>query len=188
MCPLFRDGMRVHFRQRIAQCVISPAVEQWALAMASSSEKKLDASKLKVGDAMSRIQYMKVVRIGATSVTVQDETGFEWDIGKSILEAQAYTADQFTETVKVSRTELARIMEMEVRDSIFSCCFSKLPNADDQEKALANADLSTAAKRKRVAKEISVGAERVLVGHVTDTHELARKMMTHLDHSPSFLF
>lgn len=71
----------------------------------------LDASKLKVGDCLSRIQYMKVVRISGDSVTVRDPTGFEWSIGKEILEKQAFSSSQFTEAERVTRTELARVLE-----------------------------------------------------------------------------
>jgi len=136
--------------------------------------KMLDASKLEPGDCLSRIQYMTVVSIHGDMVNVRDERGFEWSISKSILESQAHSATQFTSTKKVTRTELARIAEQDIRDTVFSCAFTKMPNAGDQERILASADLSTPAKRKRVAKELGVGEERVLVGHITDSHELGR--------------
>jgi hypothetical protein len=145
------------------------------------SEKKLNAGQLKVGgDHMSRIQYMRVLAINGESVEVEDETGFK-TISRSILEAQAYTAHQYTSVEKVSRTELARIAEQDVRDAVMSCSFTKLPSADDQEKALAQADLSTPAKRKRVAKEIATGPKRVMHCHITDTHELGRLPVYDLD-------
>lgn len=148
----------------------SAARRQTAMATA----KKLDASKLKPGDCMSRIQYITVVRNDGITVVVRDETGFEWGIDRSILEAQAFSSSQFTETKKVTRTELARICEQDVRDSVFSVSFTKMPNQADQEKMLADADLSTPAKRKRVAKDISTGPERILHGRIVDTHELVR--------------
>ena len=86
----------------------------------------------------------------------------------------AHSADQFSSTHKVTRTELARIAEQDIRDTVFSCAFNKLPNQQDQERVLAGADLSTPAKRRKVAKDLSVGPERVLIGHITDTHELGR--------------
>jgi hypothetical protein len=136
--------------------------------------KKLDASKLKVGDFMSRIQYMKVRSINGDSCEVEDETGFTWTICNTILEAQAYSSHQFTKIEKVTRTELARIAEQDVRDAAMSCSFTKLPNQADQEKLLAGADISTPAKRKRIAKELGVGATRVMHCHITDSHELGR--------------
>lgn len=133
----------------------------------------LDASKLKAGDFLSRISYMRVISVDGDSVEVENEAGFRWSIGRSIVEAEAVSSDQFTETQKVTRTELARILECDVRDSVFSVAFTKLPDAAEQERTLAAADLSTPAKRKRIAKELGVGKERVLHGHNADTHELA---------------
>jgi len=133
---------------------------------------RLDASKLKAGDFMSRISYMRVVSVDGDSVEVENEAGFRWSIGTSILEAEAVSSDQFSKTQKVTRTELARILEVDVRDSVFSVAFTKLPEVSEQEKALADADLSTPAKRRKVAKDLGVGKERVLHGHLVDTHEI----------------
>lgn len=55
---------------------------------------------------------------------------------------------------------------------MFSVAFNKLPDANEQEKLLESADLSTAAKRKRVAKELGIGPERIMHAHASDTHEL----------------
>ena len=134
----------------------------------------LDASKLKAGDFLSRISYMRVISVDGDSVEVENEAGFRWSIARSILEAEAVSSNQFKETKKVTRTELARVMEQDIRDSVFSVAFTKMPDAASQEKTLAEADLSTPAKRRRVAKELGVGKERVLHGHLDDTHDLGR--------------
>lgn len=135
---------------------------------------KLDASQLKVGDFMSRISYMRVVGLRGDSVEVENSEGFRWSISRDVLEAEASASDQFTTTKKVTRTELARILEQDVRDSAFSCAFTKLPDPNDQEAVLSGADLSSPAKRKRVAKELCVGKERVMHGHLLDTHIFGR--------------
>lgn len=141
-------------------------------ARAMASNKMLDGSKLKVGDFMSRVSYMRVKSISGDNVVVENQDGFSWSISKTILEAEATSSTQYTDTKKVNRTELARIFELEVRDSVFSCSFTKLPNLSDQEALLANADLSTSAKRRKVAKDISKGDERTLHGFIVDTHEV----------------
>lgn len=143
----------------------------------------LDSSRLKLGECLSRIQYMTVCDIKGTAVTVKDESGFEWTVDKSILEKQAYSAEQFSATEKVTRTELARIVEQDIRDAAFSCAFNKLPTASDQDKLLENADISTAAKRKRIAKDLCTGAERILRGHIVDTHELGRMPVYDLENN-----
>ena len=136
--------------------------------------KRLDASALKPGDIMSRVSYMRVVAVDGDSVQVENADGFKWTISKAILEAEAHSSSQYTESIKVNRTELARLLEQDVRDTAFSACFTKLPDAADQEALLASADLSTPAKRKRVARDLGVGKERVMHGHIVDTHELGR--------------
>ena len=146
-----------------------------------AAAKKLDASKLKVGDFMSRISYMRVVGMDGGSVEVENSDGFRWTVAKSILEAEATASDQYTSVQRVTRTELARILEQDVRDCVFSVCFTKMPDPADQEALLAGADMSTPAKRKRVAKELGVGKERVLHGHVEDTHELGRVPVVDLE-------
>jgi hypothetical protein len=156
---------------------------------------KCNIQSLKPGDFLSRINYIKIVSNDGSNVTVQDETGFQWNIAKTILEnqatnllglqllcffslillcRQAYTSNQFTKVENVTRTEMAALLETEVRDQVFSCCFNKLPNSDEQSSILENADVSTAAKRKRVAKELVVGPERIMHAYLTDTHELGR--------------
>lgn len=134
----------------------------------------LDGSKLVAGEILSRVSYMRVVSVCGDTVEVENTDGLRWTIDKSLLESEARSSSQFEETKRVTRTELARILEVEVRDSAFSVAFTKAPDAADQEKALDGADLSTPAKRKRVAKELGVGKERVMHAHLDDSHELVR--------------
>jgi len=92
-----------------------------------------------------------VVSIDGDTVTVKNDKGMEWRISKDILAAEACRSKQFTKTEKVTRTELARVLEQDVRDCAFFVCFTKLPDVNDQEALLNGADLGTPAKRKRVA-------------------------------------
>ena len=139
-----------------------------------SANAKCSPKDFQVGDVLSRINYITVISVDDDSVEVRDTTGFQWTIGKSILENQAYTSNQYTRVEKVTRTELARLLEQDIRDSVFSCAFNKLPSADEQDAILESADLSTGAKRKRVAKDLQVGPERVMHAYAEDTHELGR--------------
>ena len=82
------------------------------------AKAKCDVSALKVGDYLSRVNYIKVVSVDGDMCRVRDGTGFEWSIGKSILENQAYTSDQYTHIEKVNRTEMARLLEQDVRDQV----------------------------------------------------------------------
>ena len=151
-------------------------------AVAPPPSKKCDTGKLKIGDFLSEINYIKVTKVEAMTCDVEDaNTGKKWSVSKSILETQAFTSDQHTEVKKVTKTELARILEIDIRDKVFSVCFHKMPQVDEQEKMLEHADLSTSAKRKRVAKELGVGKERVMHAYATDTHEMGRLPVFDLD-------
>ena len=124
---------------------------------------------------MCEINYIKVLAVQDDKCDVEDvNTGQTWSVSKSILETQAYTSDQYTSSEKVTRTELARILEIDIRDKVFSVCFTKMPNLQDQEKILEGADLSTSSKRKRVAKELGVGQERIMHAYAKDTHDMGR--------------
>lgn len=135
---------------------------------------RCDTASLRTGDVLSRMNYMTVVAIHGDSVHVRDPTGFEWSIKDTILRSQAYASDQYASVEAVTRVELARLLEQDVRDTAFSCSFRKLPNADEQDALLDGADLSTGVKRKRVAKALQQGPERVMHGYIEDTHELGR--------------
>jgi hypothetical protein len=117
---------------------------------------------------------MRVLSNNGNCVEVENKDGFKWSVAKSILEAETCSAHQFEDVRRVTRTELARILEQEVRDSVFSACFTKLPDPKDQETLLEGADISTAAKRRRLAKDLSLGKERVIFAYITDTHEMGR--------------
>lgn len=157
-----------------APAAAAASPESRAIQVTLQTDAKCAPSSFRVGDVMSRINYITVVSVDGDRVTVRDTTGFEWSIGNSILENQAYTSNQYTRVEKVTRTELARLLEQDIRDSVFSCAFNKLPNADEQDSILEKADLSTGAKRKRVAKELQVGPERVMHAYAEDTHEMGR--------------
>jgi hypothetical protein len=138
-------------------------------------EKLCDIGKLKVGDFLSEVNYIKVLSVTDKDCEVEDAlSGKKWTVSKGILETQAYTSDQFLTCEKVTRTELARILEVDIRDKVFSVCFNKMPQLADQEKMLETADLSTPAKRRKVAKDLGVGEERVMHAFATDTHEMGR--------------
>ena len=138
------------------------------------TDAKCAPEHLKAGDVLSRMNYITVVSVNRDTFTVRDTTGFEWDIGRTVLQKQAYTSNQYTKVEKVTRVELARLLEQDIRDSVFSCCFNKMPNADEQDTMLENADLSSGAKRKRIAKDLQVGPERIMHAYAEDTHELGR--------------
>lgn len=94
-----------------------------------------DTSKLSVGQYLSETQYYKIVNIVGPMVEVENERGFTFSINKNIIEEGIYTADQFTEEVKVSRTELINIFT-NLGDTVFTVCFNKQPKPEDINDAI----------------------------------------------------
>ena len=92
---------------------------------------KTNMSKLKKGDYLSRISFMKVVG-GSTQYggfTVSNEDGFSWNIGSSIIKQECFST-QFKEEVKTPKTKIAEIL-MNANDAIIQVCFEKA-NGDER--------------------------------------------------------
>jgi hypothetical protein len=132
----------------------------------TESTTRCDAKKIAIGSVWSRHSYGTVVSRVGQRYTLRDETGFEWDIeGSNILENQFSFADQFTQELKQSRSEINQVI-LENRGIALTVCYKKKPKDNDVADALAvgQGDLSERAWRKKV-KDLRAGEERVMVGH-----------------------
>jgi hypothetical protein len=135
-------------------------------------EKKLDKTKLKVGDKLSRISYITILKLGSesgfTNYEVENENGFKWGISGDILAEECYSADQYNETKEVTRTELIEIFS-KVGDAVFTVNFNKLPTADDFL-ALTRDEGNKIRSYKDMEKDFKKlkGAERTLTGYTVD--------------------
>lgn len=130
--------------------------------------KITDTSKLSVGQFLSETQYYKIVNIVGPMVEVENERGFTFSINKNIIEEGIYTADQFTEEVKVSRTELINIFT-NLGDTVFTVCFNKQPKPEDINDAIASANkgkIIPIAELQKIVKEAYKGEERILTGYM----------------------
>ena len=90
----------------------------------SSSDSKCIASELKVGDHLSTTVYYTVQEVNNGKIVVVDETGATLTISNSIVERESFTAVQFNEEVKASRTELVQALQT-AGDEIFKAVFKK---------------------------------------------------------------
>jgi len=70
-------------------------------------KNKCDIGKVKIGDTFSRFSHGTVTNMDYGGIELTNEDGFKWSIGNQIVEAEIYFADQFDETVELTRTELA---------------------------------------------------------------------------------
>lgn len=86
--------------------------------------KKLSARKLYLGDHVSRTSYMKVVGVvpSQNKVIVQNTDGLKWEIDARVVEKECFSADQYSKTVDVTRTELVNIFK-NAGDAVFTVNF-----------------------------------------------------------------
>lgn len=126
---------------------------------------RTNVSSLKVGDYISYTEYYEVTGVNDTSVHLKNERDFPIIADKKVVSEGMYTASQFNEEKKVSRSELASILE-NARDTIFTVNFNKQVSQASMAEKLEGADLSSAVARKRLAKELLRGPERTLTGYL----------------------
>lgn len=139
---------------------------------------------LKKGDFLSETQYYRVIDKKIGEILVSNERGFEFSIGKEIVEEGLLSAGQFTDEIVVSRTEIVTLLE-EAKDRVFTVNFNKLPS----EKSIINclkgvtvADLSNDKSLKKLAKQLLIGENRTLIGHLDRTEpKLGRSSVTDLE-------
>lgn len=154
------------------------------MSTATAATTKSNADQLQVGDHWSRNSYGQVVAINQDAIRVKSESDLTWEVDPPLFEAEFHTADQFTSTKKVTRTEMVQkiIESARIAMTIF---FHKQANPKDLKQAV-NALLVDVASQGRSAipkdralgkllKEATAGAERTMVGrHFGTTDEFGR--------------
>ena len=91
---------------------------------------KCDVSTLKRGDFLSTTVYYTVSDIRDNGdVVVMDEDGKSLTISKDIVTRESYSAQQFTEDVVSTRTDIVKVLQ-NAGDTIFTVKFKKKDNSD----------------------------------------------------------
>lgn len=140
------------------------------------SEPKCQFEEIKVGDRLSEVQYYNVTAVSKDSITVANERGYKIEVTKGVVQEGMYSASQFTEEKKVTRTQLCELLE-NAGDTVFTVSFHKKVKEKDVSteiiKALAGVDSND---EKAIAKAIKAsvksaieGQERILVGYLIQT-------------------
>jgi len=130
---------------------------------------KTDITKLAPGDKLSRLAYYEVVKANDKSIIVKNQHDFKFQISNGIVENEMYTACQYNDTKKVSRTGLVEILE-KAGDTIFTVTFYKQVTEAHICDVLKNTgDLSKASERKKLAKSLIRGTHRTLTGFLVHT-------------------
>jgi hypothetical protein len=143
---------------------------------------KCSVSKLKGGHKLSRLSYVTVVDNFGSSVLVRNEQGVEWSIGASIVEAECFSAHEFSKTETMTRTELVAKFN-EVGRSVYTVNFNKQPKLEDAFDAIANrGEIKSNKELKKLLTESMKGEPRTLVGYtVSRDVSLGRSMVVDLE-------
>lgn len=149
-------------------------------------KKKLDFSKINVGERLSMTYYLKVTKKDRDSIDVlEQQSGQEFTIqGKDLIESTINSAAQWTEVRTINMSDAASILES-AGDSVFTCNFNKKADEKSVFEALSQikvADLADPKKLKKYSKEILTGAERTLVGYLIGSEpKLGRSQVIDLE-------
>lgn len=124
-------------------------------------------AKLSVGNWFSDTKYLKVVNfIPNQPVEVVSQTGQKLFISEDIVRQEMYSAQHFAETEKITRTELAMILE-EAGNKVFTAQFNAQPNpktiAEELEKMPADV-MDTSRKLNKYVKQLMTGREVNMTG------------------------
>jgi len=142
--------------------------------------KRTNSGMLRVGCKLSRISFMEVVGAGSLGhhIQVKNEDGFEWSIGRGIIEEECYST-MVDEEKKVSKTALAELL-MGARDAIVVVTFNKQANADTVHSKLTEADGKQITKK--LLSGLLKGEERTMTGYVIGAEPvLGRTIMIDLE-------
>lgn len=123
------------------------------------------------GDRLSETQYYEVLSVREDHVVVKNERGFQFQIGKKIIEEGMYSASQYQEEKFVTRTELIDLLSNS-GDSIFTVSFMKLPTAKEINEGIKSINKGKILPNKeieKVVKDAFDGTERVLTGYLLKT-------------------
>lgn len=123
-----------------------------------------------VGGIFARVSYGTVVAAAENNgnLTVRNTEGFEWTIGRAIVEREFCFAGAFTETEKVPVSRIERIFKEGVGSNVFKVTFAKKPDVDAGVDAITASDWASLnkTKRRKVVRSVLAGEPRTLIGRL----------------------
>lgn len=131
---------------------------------------------LVVGDRLSEIQHYIVTEKKDNEAVLRNERGFEYRAQASIIEEGMDSANQFTQTQRISRTALVGILES-TAGCVFTVNFNKQPTAEGNlerlNKAMENnfETLKNPAARAELAANLILGEDRTIRGVLDRTEQ-----------------
>lgn len=126
------------------------------------------------GKILSETQYYKVIFTNSVGITVVNDRSLKFTISNNIVEEGIYSADQFSEEEKITKTQMAELFS-HIGDTVFTVNFNKQLKDKDAREGLfdlyANkggnilSEKDYQSKVKEVLKSVFKGEERTLIGH-----------------------
>ena len=141
--------------------------------------KKIEVSELKKGDIVSETQYYQVTGNNVNGITGHNinfinERKFAIQVGVVIVENDMFSANQFTEVIKVTATQLAEIFA-KVGDSVFEVSFQKIPQGKDINDMLSTLNGGKFSSNKEIKEAVVKaykGQERILRGYMCNVDSI----------------
>lgn len=131
--------------------------------------------QLEVGEALSEVQYYKVVKVAGNKVQLKNTANEDIVVDSSYVESCLISGKQFEKEEKISKTDLTNVF-LNNPNVVFTVSFNKQVKDTDVVKEIMEAyEGSTpktieAAIKKAVKKGIE-GEERILTGYHTGTQD-----------------
>jgi hypothetical protein len=118
-------------------------------------------AKVEVGERLALFTYYVVTKTDKDNIYVTDQQGQQLRISAKIVDDSMVSTSQFTEVKKVTKTQLAVIMEG-LGHSCFRVTFHKQVVANSVADGLNGEDISTSAKRRKIVQTLMKGEARVM--------------------------
>ena len=142
--------------------------------------ERLNFTEIKKGQYLSETQYYKVLKVYKNKLLLSNEREYEIEVERSVIEEGMFSASQYDEELKITRTEMSELLE-NAGDSVFTVNFYKQPKEKEINQEILNAikdqslqtdEKALVKKIKKAVKKAIKGEERILIGYLV--HEEAK--------------
>ena len=135
--------------------------------------------EIKVGQKLSETQFYSIVKIVGDKVQLINDGGENIVVDKNYIDKCLNSSDNFTEEVKLNKTEMAEMFISNSRVLMTVCFFKQFKEGDVSNEileAIKDAKISEIEKAvKKGVKKAIVGEERVMIGrHYGSVDEFGR--------------
>lgn len=135
----------------------------------------MNFENLTEGELISETRFLTVVKVGSEKVQVRTKDGVDVILQKDYVE-KLNSADQYSKEEKITRTEMQEILLRSINVAL-TVNYNKKVDEKIAKKLLSevNGKSLSPVALKKLAKDVTVGPERVMVGyHLGYTHDTGR--------------